>query len=194
MLANQTGQDYVATPVTTLPTGLTCTILDPKPSVAEFDASGHKPQSRVWQYDNAWWAVFSTTSSGASSAGTWLWKLEGTTWMEVQQLSTSGSVKADVKALGDYAYILLFDGSGPTSAKLATVQFSGGTYQAPVISDVFSSLTGSGEVATLDIDSTGRMWVSMSNAANGVKLFYSDSTDYSTWSGPVILAVDECVG
>ena len=172
-----------------LPTqsSLTCTTLNPKPAMAEFDGSGHKPQSRVWQYNNTWWAVFSTNISGASSAGTWLWKLEGTTWIEVQKLSTSTSVKADVKPLGNNAYILLFNGSGPTSAQLAKVQFSGGIYQAPVISDIFSSLTGSGEVATLDINSTGRMWVSMSNAANGVKVFYSVAP-YSTWSGPITLA------
>ncbi len=185
VMADQTGQDYAATPVVQPPSGLTCTTLNPKPGLAEYDSSGHKPQSRVWRYNNTWWAVFSTNASGASSAGTWLWKLEGTTWMEVQKLSTSTNVKADVKPLGDMVYVLLLDGSNPTSGKLASVQFSGETYGAPVISDVFS-MSGPMEIATLDIDSNQRMWVSTSNAANGVRVYYSDSP-YSSWNGPITL-------
>ena len=172
--------------VTPPPSGLTCTTLNPKPGLAEYDGSGHKPQSRVWQYDDTWWSVFSTNASGASSAGTWLWKLEGTTWTEVQKLSDSTNLKLDVKPLGDMAYVLLFSGTAPTSAKLAAVQFSGGTYGTPVVSDMFT-MSGATEIATLDIDSTGRMWTATSNSGNGVRVYYSDSP-YTTWSAPVILA------
>ena len=55
----------------------------------------------MWQYAGAWWAVFPTSASGASSAGTWLWKLVGTTWTEVLKLSGSTDAKADVKVTGD---------------------------------------------------------------------------------------------
>jgi uncharacterized repeat protein (TIGR01451 family) len=172
--------NYTEIPVP--PGDLTCTILNTKPQTA---SSGEKPQSKLWNYNGTWYAVFPTSASGATSAGTWLWKLEDITWIEVQKLSTSTSVRADVKSLGDSAYILLFEPSAVSSTKLATVQFSDGTYQAPVISAALS-MSGGSEVATMDIDSTGRMWVSVNNAANGVKVFYSDSP-YSTWSSPVSL-------
>ena len=65
------------------PTGLTCTDLQTKPATT---TTGEKPQSKVWRYAGAWWAVFPTmTASGASSAGTWLWKLVGTTWTEATE-------------------------------------------------------------------------------------------------------------
>ena len=47
------------------------------------------------------------------------------------------------------------------------------------------TLTGS-ETATIDVDSTGRMWLATENGAN-LNVYYSDSP-YTAFSGPVTLA------
>ena len=44
-------------------------------------------------------------------AGTWLWRLQGTTWVEELKLSTAINTKADVKTIGDEAHILLYAGT-----------------------------------------------------------------------------------
>ena len=86
--------------------------------------TGEKPQSKVWRYAGAWWAVFPTNASGASSAGTWLWKLVGTTWTEVLKLSDRTDVKADVKVVGNVIHALLYAG---TNTQLVSAQYNSGT-------------------------------------------------------------------
>jgi hypothetical protein len=127
--------------------GLSCTTLQPKPLTA---GTGEKPQSKVWYHAGAWWSVFPTNASGASSAGTWLWKLEGTAWTEVLKLSDRTDVKADAKAAGSVAHILLYAG---TNTELVSVEFSGGSYQLWTNRPAPSPLSLSGsEIATIDID------------------------------------------
>ena len=89
--------------------------------------------------------------SGASSAGTWLWKLEGTTWTEVLKLSDPHRRQSRRQShLDNVAHILLYAG---TNTELVSVEYSGGTYQLwtsrPAASPI--SLSGS-EIATIDID------------------------------------------
>ncbi len=170
--------------LSTVPDGLTCTTLDPKPATA---STGEKPQSKVWNYGGSWYAVFPTNTSGASSAGTWLWKLAGTTWTEVLKLSNRTDTKADVKVAGTIAHILLFADS---NTQYSTVEFVAGTYQlwSTRTSLVGISLPGS-EIATIDQDFTGRLWLATRNNNNTgeIVVYYSD-TPYSTWNGPVVLA------
>ena len=165
------------------PSGLTCSIIQPKPVTA---STGEKPQSKVWNHDGNWYAIFPTTASGASSAGTWLWKLEGTAWTEVLKLSDRTDVKADAKVLSSVVHVLLYAG---TNTQLVSAEFSGGTYQLwtsrPTPSPL--SLTGS-EIATIELDSTGRLWLTTENdATDQIVAYYSDSP-YSSWSGPVVIA------
>ena len=134
---------------TTEPTGLICTNLDNKSTTAN---TSEKPQSKVWKYDGSWYAVF-PTSSGASSAGTWVWKLVGTTWTEEVKISTRTDTHADVLVDGALAHILLWQDS---NTQLASIEYVGGAYQLwdtrPTLANI--SLPGS-ETATIAMDSTG---------------------------------------
>jgi uncharacterized repeat protein (TIGR01451 family) len=185
VMAPQTNQDYIATPVTQPPSDLVCTTIQPKPMTS---STGEKPQSKVWNYNGAWYAVFPTDTTGASSAGTWLWKLQGTNWTEVLRLSTATNTKADVKVVGNLAHILLYN---DPSTQLASVQYTGGTYQLWSLRTTLTSINlPSSEVATIDIDSTGRLWLATRQdtpAPAKIVVFYSDSP-YSTFQGPVEIA------
>ena len=57
------------------PTGLACTDILPKTATTSTE---WKPQSKVWRYAGAGGVFSPPPVSGASSAGTWLWKLVGT--------------------------------------------------------------------------------------------------------------------
>ena len=143
--------------------------------------TGEKPQSKVWEYDGQWWCVL--PSSSASSSGTWIWKLDGTTWVEELQLSDETGTVADVKVVGNVVHVLLYD----SDPELVSVEYSGGSYQLwSTRSTAVSIPLPSSEIATIDIDSTGRMWLSTESSSN-VVVYHSDSP-YSTWNGPFTLA------
>ena len=65
------------------------------------DAS-EKPQSKMFEYAGQWWSVM------PNKTGTWVYRLDGTTWNQVQQISTNTKTHADVKVSGDLAYVLMF--------------------------------------------------------------------------------------
>ncbi len=170
------------------PAGFTCTSLQSQAGTA---STVEKPQSKVWSYDGKWWSVF-PASSGVSSAGAWLWRLDGTAWTPVLKLSTNTSARADVKPagspVGSVVHILLYNGS---SADLASVQYSAGTYQAWTSRSGLTSLPLSGsEIATIDIDSTGRMWLATQRdvSSNREIIVYDSVSPYTSWNGPQTLA------
>jgi len=142
--------------------------------------TGEKPQSKVWQYNSTWWAVM------PNSSGTYLWRLEGdNSWTSVLKLSDSTNARADAKAVGGVTHILLHD----STPELISVQHvpAGNTYELwPTRTTATSiSLPGS-ETATIDIDSTGRMWLATESGSN-VNVYYSDSP-FSSFAGPITLA------
>jgi len=151
-------------------------------SVSTTENTGEKPQSKVWKYAGAWWSVFPNAS------GTWVWRLDNTTWNPVFRINTRTAGKADVLPVGDVAHVLLFDGS--SSTRLASLQYvpgSPGTYafwsQRATVPTI---PLGSGvEMATLAMDGAGRMWVA-SDAGSTIEVRYSDG-NYSTWSAPVTI-------
>jgi hypothetical protein len=166
-----------------MPTGLSCTNLDPVPLTA---GTGEKPQSKVWQHDGAWWAVFPTNAAGASSAGTWLWKLQGTTWSTVLKLSAATNTKADVKVDANVVHVLLYAG---TNTELLSVEYTAGTYQpwSQRTAAAAISLPNS-EIATIEIDSAGRMWlVTENDSTDQIVAHYSDAP-FETWNGPLTIA------
>ena len=170
------------------PAGFTCTSLQSQAGTA---STVEKPQSKVWSYDGKWWSVF-PASSGVSSAGAWLWRLDGTAWTPVLKLSTNTSARADVKPagspVGSVVHILLYNGS---SADLASVEYNAGTYQAWTSRSGLTSLPLSGsEIATIDIDSTGRMWLATQRdvSSNRDIIVYYSVSPYSSWNGPQTLA------
>ena len=137
-----------------VPTGFTCTTLDSKPTTA---STGEKPQSKVWTYAGSWYAVFPTSAAGASSAGTWVWRLAGTTWTEVLKLSSRTDTHADVLVDGSLAHILLW---ADTNTQLSSIESVGGTYQLWATRNTLVTIPSPvSETATIALDSTGVMWL-----------------------------------
>ena len=103
--------------------------------------------------------------------------------MEELKLSSETATVADVKAVGSVVHILLYD----SDPELVSVEYSGGSYQLwssrPTPSAI--PLPGS-EIATIDVDSTERMWLSTESGTD-VVIYYSDSP-YSLWNGPITIA------
>jgi len=165
---------------------LVCTSIEPMHITIPSHGTGEKPQSKAWPHDGEWWAVFPTDTSGASSAGTWIWKLveaQGNySWSEVLKISSRTDSKADVKVDGNVAHILLFANSSPGSTALVSVEYAAGTYSLwttrPTATGI--SLDSGSETATIDLDSTGRMWLATKDADEHI-VYYSDSP-YSSWS------------
>lgn len=155
------------------------TQLTPMPISA---STGEKPQSKVWSHDGLWWAVLPNAS------GTYLWRLDGTAWTSVLLLSDDTDTRADVKVVGEVVHILLYRG---VESWLVSVEYVPGlqTYQAWTIRSYNSpiSLESGGETATIDIDSTGRMWVAFDTSFE-IRVRYSDSP-YDDWTAiPITLA------
>ncbi len=149
-------------------------------------STGEKPQSKVWYFENTWWAVFPDLS------GTWIWRLEKDKWSKVLQLSLDTDVKADYALVGggDVVHIFLFGGG---VSKLATVEYlsgSPGTYQtwSGHIGFADVPISESAETATIAIDSTSRMWL-VYDTSSSVEARHSDpSDDYTIWSAPITIA------
>ena len=157
--------------------------------------TGEKPQSKVWQYNQAWWCVMPNNN------GTWIWRLNGTKWKTVLKLSSLTNTHSDTKVVGNVTHILMYHGSARDSvsqgdqsgygAQLVSVQYvpgAPGTYKLwtvrPGVVDV--PLTQGVETASFDIDSTGRMWM-VSDTNNSIQVRYADFP-YGTWSAPITLA------
>jgi hypothetical protein len=168
-----------------VPTSLNCTTLEPKPTTV---TTGEKPQSKVWTYAGSWFAVFPTTTAGASSAGTWVWKLVGTTWIEVLKLSTRTDTHADVLVDGSLAHILLWRGIDDTdNVQFASIEYVSGSYQLwterTTLVDIPLPYK---ETGTIALDSTGEMWLATRASPINIVVYHSASP-YSTWDGPIVL-------
>lgn len=143
-----------------------------------------KPQSKVWEYNGIWWAVFPS-----STDGTFVWRLEGKDWIKVLKISSNLNTKADVKPYGGFSYILLYRGS-EAPAQLITLRFNNNSknYENLAKGQLTTEipLDLGVETATIDIDGKGRMWLA-SNSINKVNVRWSDYP-YSVWSSPITIA------
>ena len=143
--------------------------------------TGEKPQSKVWTYAGRWWMVM------PNSSGTQIWRLDGTTWTSVLNISGSTSTYADCKVVGSVIHILIYQG---TASSLVSVEYvpASNTYQlwTTRTSTVPVTLDGGVETATIDIDGAGRMWLANAGTTE-VNIRWSDSP-YSTWSSPITVA------
>lgn len=155
--------------------------IDSLPGLSVSTGTGYKAQSKVWQHDGMWWAA-------VGGSGTRIWRLDGTKWTSVLTLSST-AYRTDVKSDGDLVHVLLFP-DGPAT-KLATAEYVPATKtyklwsERPQLVDI--PLKSGVRIATLDIDSTGRMWIS-ADSVSTIDLFYSDpETNYSDWRGPVTI-------
>ncbi|RPI52609.1 MAG: DUF11 domain-containing protein, partial [Acidobacteria bacterium] len=153
------------------------------PTIPDFKNTEAKPQSKVWFQGHTFWTVLAG-STGAQT-GTWLLRLEpDNTWAYVLQLSTNTGTRADVKVVGNVAHVLMHN----SSSQLVSLEYvaASKTYQPwterPTPTPVYV-----GETGTIDIDSTGRMWLATESV--GIEMYYSDYP-YSAFAGPVVLASD----
>jgi hypothetical protein len=161
-------------------------------TITSLAGSESKPQSKVWNYGSYWWAVIPIDENGGNPAGTYLWRLDGVSWTKILKLSDSTRVLADTKAIGNITHIILQHeyGFSPRYAILVSLQFVSGsppTYDfwssrpTPVIIDLDNYI----EVATIDIDSQGRMWLA-SDANSDINVRWSDPP-YTQWSTPITI-------
>jgi hypothetical protein len=143
--------------------------------------TGEKPQSKLWEHAGQWWSVM------PDDDGTWVWRLDGTSWARTLMLTTDNNFHADVKAHGNLAHVLLLDDD---ATQLASIEYVGGAtgYQLwstrPNLVNI--PLASSTETATIDIDSLGTMWLA-SDVSSTIVVRYSQG-DYSTWSDPITVA------
>src|SRR4051794_36521009 len=147
-----------------------------------FSASaGEKPQSKIFQYANQWWTVM------PSKAGTFVYRLDGTSWTATQKVSASKNTHADVEVVDDLAYVLLYSG---VNSQFATLEYNPAHNQfeawAPQPNLVNVTLSKGVETATIEADSTGRLWIA-SEAKTTVEVRYSDGL-HTTWSAPLVVA------
>jgi hypothetical protein len=170
------------------------TIVDAAPIITDLGSipvsqvTGEKPQSKVWRYDGTWWAVLPDDSfSSASDDGTWVWKLQGDgSWTIELQLSNDTGTKADVKQVGNVVHILLYRG---TSTQLVSIQYDAttGRYEPwPTRPSATPIALSSSEIATIDIDSTERMWLATESGSSAV--VYCSDPPYSSFMGPFAIA------
>jgi beta-glucanase (GH16 family) len=143
--------------------------------------AGDKPQSKIFQYADQWWTVMPT------KGGTFVYRLDGTTWTQTQKISTSTGTKADVKVVDDMAYVLLYNGTKSQFAQLeynpSDNQFEAWSEQPNLVNVTLSSGV---EMATIDADSTGRIWIA-SDAKSTVEVRYSDGL-HTSFSAPITVA------
>jgi hypothetical protein len=136
-----------------------------------------KPQNKLWTANGKWWAVLADTS------GTWVWRLDGTTWTKNFKLTDDTGALADVRPTsnGNLVHVLIQTGQ---SMKLASIEYDAANTNyklwstRPTIVSLGSKLGL--ETATIDVDGTGRLWI----AYDGTTSVYvrSSTGDYSTWS------------
>jgi hypothetical protein len=147
-------------------------------AISNAGTTGEKPQSKVWEHDGDWWSVL------ADDSGTWLWRLDGDAWSPVVKLTNAGAA-ADVKVVGELAHVLLFEGS---SSQFVTLEYGPNGYHfwdaQPNVIDI--SLGSGVETATIEVDSTGRLWVAYDRSST-VEVRYADG-NYSSFSNPITVA------
>jgi hypothetical protein len=153
--------------------------LTPIATVPTSARTGEKPQSKIWEFDGKWWAVF------PDSSGTHIWRLDkGNEWINVMTISKSTKSKADCKKVNDTTHILLFKGK---NSELVSVKYnsshSGYELLTSKVTSTPISFDKSAEIATIDIDGENVMWLAYEENLN---IFVRHSSfPYTNWSNPI---------
>jgi hypothetical protein len=173
-------------------TGQTYTIQQPAPGTYGFasainlnailsrvDATKGRPQAKVFTNAGRHWAII------AATGGTFLWRLDGTSWSNILRLSNRNA-RADCIVDGNVTHIFLFTGKG---SELVSVEYDPNTItyvpwtKRKVKVDL--ALDDGVETGTIALDGTGRLWLA-SDAYTDINVRYSDAP-YTSWSGPVTI-------
>ncbi len=145
-----------------------------------------KPQSKLWYNDGAWWALMRTTGGvyihrlGADH----VWRSTGTVVDE--RLPSTGDALWD----GTHLYV----GSRVSNGAIRVLRFSYDPSRDTYTMDAgFPKQIASGgtESASIDRDSTGRLWVTFTQGSpRRVYVAYSTTND-TTWSAPILVPVPD---
>ena len=142
-----------------------------------------KPQSKIWKYGGKWWNVLATSN------GTKIFRLDGTSWTDILTLSSTTSSRADCKVVGNLVHILMYRGGGDESY-IASLEYDAVNKvykpwaQRPTLSTI--TFPSNSETATIIIDGSGKMWVAADSEPN-IEVRWSDAP-YTTWSAPITIA------
>jgi len=148
--------------------------------------TGEKPQSKVWFFQDSWWAVF------PDGTGFWIWRLEGSSWEKVLKLSSNTRAQADYE-FGEptgVVHVLMFDGTATDLASAEYVPGTPGSYRRWQVrpENAHVPMDPGTETATMAMDATGRLWVAY-DTSSAVKVHYSDAADsYAIWSAEITVA------
>jgi hypothetical protein len=136
----------------------------------------HKPQSKLWFNDGAWWGVFS------DGGGQRIWKLDnGTLVRELTGdalVDSRTSSRCDVLWDGTHLYVLVFHTTLPRLVKYSYDSPTQTYHRLPgfPIDLPFPGL----ECMVLDKDSTGRLWIAF-EMDHVIRAIWSTSPDHLSW-------------
>jgi hypothetical protein len=150
------------------------------PIQARVHATKGEQQAKIFTHAGKHWAVIPSTG------GTYLWRLDGTSWVNVSRISDKNA-RADCIVDGNVTHILLFMG---ISSELVSLEYDPATVSYKPWSErnakVDLTLEVGVESAAIAQDGTGRMWLA-SDAETDILVRYSDAP-YTSWSGPITIA------
>lgn len=162
-----------------------------------------KPQSKLWFADGSWWGVLYTDGAADNlPSGYYIHKLD----VESQAWTNTGAAaderdRSHADALWDEASQRLYVVSAIDSGAIKLYRYDYGEGEYILDPGFPVRLTAGGaESATIDIDSDGRLWVALTQAADGsglcvvgksclVQFMHSTSQDYR-WSSPMAIPAD----
>lgn len=150
---------------------------------------GHKPQHKIWYFGGYSWAML------ADQAGTWVWRLDGSTWSPVRKVSTLVGTRADVKVGVDGVVHAVL--TNDITVELTSLEFVPGTppsYAQWTVrpGNVTLPVKTNTEAVTFALDSNAVMWAARdhtsSTSGESISVDYSEYP-YTDWSnGSVLLA------
>ncbi|MEI6945606.1 T9SS type A sorting domain-containing protein [Paraflavisolibacter sp. H34] len=151
-------------------------------AVAVAKNTGEKPQGKVWTYAGKWWSVLATPS------GTRIFRLDGTSWTPVLQVSEEQEFHADCRVAGAVSHLLLFRENA--ESYLVSVEYDRATdryrlwKQRPAA--VKMNFEPGAETATLALDGKGRLWIAY--AATSEVLVRWSEPPFSKWEDDIRIA------
>jgi hypothetical protein len=174
-----TGQTYTIDQVAAETTYGFKAVTNLSPINSRVYATKGKEQAKVFSYAGRHWAIISSTG------GTYLWRLDGTSWTNKLRVSTRNA-RADCIVDGNLVHIFLF--LGPRS-ELMSLEYQAATetYQPwqGRTEKVDLALEEGVETGTIAQDGAGRMWLA-TDAVTDIVVRYSDAP-YTSWSAPITL-------
>jgi hypothetical protein len=139
------------------------------------------PQAKVWNYAGKWWTVLAT------SGGTKVFRLDGTSWTDVFTIGSQSNTRADCRVAGNLVHLLMYRKNAVSYFVSLEYDPAANTYKRWTQRTSNTSIQFELGVteATLDMDATNRIWIA-SNTFGNMLVRYSDPP-YTTFSSPITI-------